>query len=58
MRINLSKKDLECIYTGATGFYLESPDELDGVDYHENYNQWQKTRLKIADALDEMEKTK
>lgn len=58
MNINLTKKDLDCILKGATGFYLESPDELDDVDYHENYNQWQKTSQKLYKASDEMEKTK
>ena len=58
MRVNLTKKDLECILEGATGHYLESPDELDDVGYHENYNQWQKTCYKLRDALAEMEKGK
>ena len=58
MNINLTKKDLECILTGATGYYLEPPDEFDDVEHHENYNQWQKTFLKIADALDGMENKK
>ena len=55
MNINLTKKDLECILTGATGHYLASPDELDDVGYHENYNQWQKTCKKLYKALDETE---
>ena len=58
MKINLTKKDLECILSGATGHFLESPNELDSVGYQENYNQWQKTCNKIQDALDEMEKGK
>jgi len=58
MNINMTKKDLECILSGATGYYLESPDELDDVGYHENYNQWQKTCQKLYKSLDEMEKDK
>tara|TARA_R100001163_G_scaffold18740_1_gene16519 strand:+ start:441 stop:617 length:177 start_codon:yes stop_codon:yes gene_type:complete len=58
VRVNLTKKDLECIYTGCTGHYLEPPDEFCHPDEHKEYNQWQKTCYKITDALAEMEKGK
>tara|TARA_R100000655_G_scaffold71676_3_gene110108 strand:- start:1959 stop:2135 length:177 start_codon:yes stop_codon:yes gene_type:complete len=58
MKVNLTKKDLECIFTGCTGHYLIPPDEYDRPDQHKKYNQWQKTCYKISDALAEMEKGK
>ena len=58
MKVNLTKKDLECINTGCTGFFLESPDEHTLPYERKGYNQWQKTCYKITDALAEMEKGK
>ena len=58
MKINLSKRDLECIDTGCTGHYLIPPDEYNRPDQHKMYNQWKKTRQKIWKSLKEMEKGK
>ena len=58
MKVNLTKKDLECIETGCSGFFLETPDEFSLPDYKKDYEQWQKTKEKLWKALDEMEKGK
>ncbi len=29
MKVNLTKRDLECIHAGCTGHYLHTPDEYD-----------------------------
>ena len=57
MKINLTKKDIE-VCLNASNYFNEAPDELDLPDYKKEYEQWQKTRNKLLDALDEMEKTK
>ena len=56
MKVNLTKRDLECIHAGCTGHYLHTPDEYDDPRIHKAYNQWQKTCYKITDALAEMVK--
>ena len=54
MKINLTKKDLEvCLF--ASNYFSEAPDEFDLPDYKGDYEQWQKTKNKLLDALDEME---
>ena len=58
MKINLTKRDLECIETGCSGFFHETPDEHALPYERKGYNQWQKTRQKVWKALDEMEKGK
>ena len=55
MKINLTKKDLE-VCLQASCYFAEAPDELDLPDYKKEYEQWQKTKNKLLDALDEMEK--
>tara|TARA_R110002020_G_scaffold184477_1_gene381454 strand:+ start:446 stop:613 length:168 start_codon:yes stop_codon:yes gene_type:complete len=55
MKINLTKKDLEvCLH--ASQYFFEAPDELSLPDYKKDYEQWQKTKAKLWNALDAMEK--
>ena len=56
MKVNLTKKDIEvCLY--ASNYFVEAPNELSRPDYKKNYEQWQKTKNKLLDALNEMDKS-
>ena len=57
MKINLTKKDIE-VCLQASQYFWEEPNELSLPDYKKEYEQWQKTKNKLLDALDEMEKGK
>ena len=57
MKINLTKKDIE-VCLQATQYFWEEPNETSLPNYKKEYEQWQKTKNKLLDALDEMEKTK
>ncbi len=55
MNINLTKKDIE-VCLQATQYFCEEPYENSLPYYKKQYEQWQKTKKKLLDALDEMEK--
>ena len=55
MKINLTKKDIE-VCLQATQYFWEAPNEHSLPHYKKEYEQWQKTKNKLLDALDEMEK--
>ena len=57
MKINLTKKDIE-VCLQATQYFWEEPNETSPPNYKKEYEQWQKTKNKLLDALYEMEKTK
>ena len=57
MNINLTKKDIE-VCLQATQYFCEEPYENSLPDYKKQYEQWQKTKNKLLNALYEMEKTK
>tara|TARA_R100001015_G_C4516743_1_gene86878 strand:+ start:363 stop:533 length:171 start_codon:yes stop_codon:yes gene_type:complete len=56
MKINLTKKDIE-VCLCASQYFFEAPHEQSLPDYEKEYEQWQKTKDKLLDALDEMEKS-
>ena len=57
MNVKLTKKDIE-VCLQATQYFCEEPYENSLPHYKKQYEQWQKTKKKLLDALDEMEKGK
>jgi|TARA_R110000822_G_scaffold155390_1_gene295193 hypothetical protein len=51
MKVNLTKKDIECLQIGCNEHYAIVPDEFEAQETHNNYNQWQMTEPKLTKAL-------
>lgn len=56
MKINLTKKDIKVLMFASQYFY-EVPNMLSPSNYEKDYKQWKKTKEKLTDALDEMDKS-